>query len=201
MARVGGRNTVFAWTVGLACAAVVAALVWLAAPLVPAGLLFVGEKIDPPTSGPVAGSGDDAGEGDPRECRDLYPDTLWSALVWADDSVLSPSEERPTSSAQGFVDALAPQVRFTCEWVSTKGRITTTLAAVPADAAAIAKTALPALGFTCDPAGDRLRCVLKSDERIETIETGGGVWLSTTEDGWHPSRYVEEMAERVWASD
>lgn len=201
MARVGGRNTVFAWTVGLVCAAVVGALVWLAAPLVPAGLLFVGEKVNPPTSGPVAGDGDDAGDGAPAECRDLYPDTLWSSLVWTEDSVLSPSEDAPTSAAQGFVDALAPSVRFTCAWTSAKGDITTTLASVPADAGAIAKTALPALGFSCDPIADRVRCVLRSEERIETIETAGGVWLSTAEDGWHPSLYVDEIADRVWPSD
>ena len=58
MARVGGRSTVFAWTVGVASAAVVGALVWLAAPLVPAGLVFLGDKVNPPTSGPVAGDGD-----------------------------------------------------------------------------------------------------------------------------------------------
>lgn len=199
MARVGGRNTVFAWTVGVACAAVVGALVWLAAPLVPAGLVFLGEKVNPPTSGPVAGDGDDVASGEPAECRDLYPDALWSSLVWEKGSLLTPSDAAPASSAAGFVDALAPSVRFTCSWTSDAGAISTTFASVASDAGAIARTALPALGFECRDVDDRVRCTLVTDGRRETIEAGGGRWLSSVQDGWHPLRYDDEVAELVWA--
>ncbi len=200
MARVGGRNTVFAWTVGVACAAVVGALVWLAAPLVPAGLVFLGDKVNPPTSGPVAGDGDEVVSGEPAECRDLYPDALWSSLVWEEGSVLTPSDSAPASSADGFVDALAPSVTFTCTWKSDAGAISTTLASVATDAGAIARTALPALGFECGDVADRVRCTLTTEERHETIEAGGGRWLSSVQDGWRPARYDDEIAERVWSS-
>jgi hypothetical protein len=34
---------------------------------------------------------------------------------------------------------------------------------------------------------------------VETIETAGGLWVSSVEDGWHPSSYVDGIAETVWA--
>lgn len=199
MARVGGRNTFFAWTVGVVCAAVIGGLVLIAAPLVPVGLTFFGDKVNPPTSGPVAGDGDEATSGEPGECRDLYPDELWSSLVWADDAVLTPSEEPPVTSATGFVDALAPAVRFTCTWTSAAGTVSTTFASVASDAGAIAATALPTLGFACDETGPRTRCTRDAEGALETIEAGGGLWLSSVQDGWRPSRYADETAMRVWA--
>lgn len=199
MARVGGRNTLFAWTVGVACAAVIGLLVWLAVPLVPASLAFLGDKVNPPTSGPAAGDGEDAASDEPSECRDLYPDRLWSSLVLSEDAVLSPSTDAPASAAAGFVDALAPSVRFTCAWEGAEGAISTTLAEVPPDAGAIATTALPALGFACETVAGRVRCVLTAGERTETIETGGGVWLSSVQDRWHPTHYATEVAEQVFA--
>jgi hypothetical protein len=115
------------------------------------------------------------------------------------DAVLTPSTEPPASSARGLVDALAPRVTYTCDWTSAEGTLSTTLATVPADAGAIAETALPALGFTCERVATRTRCVLKTDGRVETIETAGGLWVSSVEDGWHPSSYVDGIAETVWA--
>jgi len=201
MARVGGRNTLFAWGVGLVCAGIVGALVWLAAPLVPAGLAFLEDRTSPPTSEPVAGDGEEVADAAPSECRDLYSDSLWSSLVWADDSVLTPSEDAPEISAQGFADALAPAVRLTCTWTSAEGDISTTLASVASDAGAIAKTALPSLGYSCTSVAQRTRCTLDADGRLETIEAGGGVWLSSVLDRWRPARYVDETAERVWAEE
>ncbi len=40
--------------------------------------------------------------------------------------------------------------------------------------------------------------MLEADGRVETIETGGGLWLSSVEDGWHPSGYIDGTAESVW---
>jgi hypothetical protein len=192
-----------AWIVGLVCAAVVGALVWIAAPLVPASVTFVGQQLgqqgNPPTSEPAAGAGDEAAGGLPAECRDLYGDALRGTLMRTADAVLTPSTEPPASSARGLVDALAPRVTYTCDWTSAEGTLSTTLATVPADAGAIAETALPALGFTCERVATRTRCVLKTDGRVETIETAGGLWVSSVEDGWHPSSYVDGIAETVWA--
>ncbi|CAI9390553.1 hypothetical protein [Microbacterium sp. T2.11-28] len=199
MARVGGRSTSLAWVVGLACVAVVGALAWIAAPLLPGTVQFVGDQLNPPTSGPAAGDGDEASSGEMGECRDLYADALWTALVWTPDAVLTPSTDAPESSASGLLDALSPRVRFTCSWTSAEGAISTTLADVPADAGAIARTALPALGFACDAVDDRTRCIREGEDGArETIEAGRGVWLSSVQDGWQPAGYAERIADRVW---
>lgn len=45
MARVGGRNPVLSWMAGVFCTAVVAALVWLAIPMGPVMVQFVGDTL------------------------------------------------------------------------------------------------------------------------------------------------------------
>jgi hypothetical protein len=47
-------------------------------------------------------------------------------------------------------------------------------------------------------AGERTRCTRTDGDLTETIEAGGGRWLSTSERGWHPSDYVSRIAKRVW---
>lgn len=45
-ARVGGRNLAITWIVGVLCAAVVGALVWLSLPAGPKMLYMIGQLID-----------------------------------------------------------------------------------------------------------------------------------------------------------
>lgn len=45
MARVGGRNAAMSWIAGLFCAAVVAALLWLALPMGPMLVQYVGDTL------------------------------------------------------------------------------------------------------------------------------------------------------------
>lgn len=45
-ARVGGRNLAISWIVGLLCATVVAALLWLSLPAAPGLLFVVGHLLD-----------------------------------------------------------------------------------------------------------------------------------------------------------
>ena len=45
MARVGGRNSWIAVPVGLVCAAIVAALVWLSLPMVPVTVAWAGDML------------------------------------------------------------------------------------------------------------------------------------------------------------
>jgi len=45
MARVGGRNTALSWIAGLFCAGVVAVLLWLAVPMGPVMVQFVGDTL------------------------------------------------------------------------------------------------------------------------------------------------------------
>ncbi|MBB5742166.1 hypothetical protein HD600_000663 [Microbacterium ginsengiterrae] len=45
MARADGRNLAMSWIVGVMCAAVVAALLWLALPMGPVMIQFVGDTL------------------------------------------------------------------------------------------------------------------------------------------------------------
>ena len=46
MAKIGGRNTAFAWLVGIVTLAVVVGLVWLAAPMIPTVFGWTGQVVD-----------------------------------------------------------------------------------------------------------------------------------------------------------
>lgn len=45
MARVGGRNRAMSWIAGISCAAVIAALIWLAMPMGPVMIEYVGDTL------------------------------------------------------------------------------------------------------------------------------------------------------------
>lgn len=45
MARTGGRNPVISWIAGIFCAGIVAALLWLALPMGPALVEYVGDTL------------------------------------------------------------------------------------------------------------------------------------------------------------
>lgn len=202
MARVGGRNAAFAWIVGIACAATVGVLAFLALPLIPASVSWLGEAAGrPSTSTPVADATDGAAPvGAPTGCADLYDEALRAALTFAPGSTgVTTSTDAPTTTAEHLVSALRPRVTMTCTWHADAGTVTTTLAAVPTDAGPIAAAALPNAGFACTSAGERTRCTRTAGDLTETIEAGGGLWLSTSETGWHPSDYVTRIAKRVWS--
>ncbi|ALJ18982.1 hypothetical protein [Microbacterium sp. No. 7] len=197
MARVGGRNLVAAWFVGLLCLGVVVTLVVLAAPMVPHLLGWTGpdaaetadETDDAPEAGPVGATDD---------CRALYEDALWTTLRAAPGSDLAVSTDAPVLSASAFVDGVQPGVTVTCAWTSERGSIVTTLATAPTDAGAIAKTALGPAGFACADVEDRVRCTREDGGTVETVEIGGGVWASTVQADWHPAGYADRIAGRVW---
>lgn len=198
MARVGGRNAFFAWVVGIGCAATVGVLAVLAGPMIPASVSWVGEAVQrPSTSTPAAAASAEAG-GAPTTCAQLYDQALWAALRFTHGAAMTPSTDPPTTTAAQLVTALKPQVSLTCTWHADAGTVATTLATVPADAGPIAASALPAAGFTCTSQGERTRCARTDGELTETIEAGGGRWLSTSESGWHPTDYVTRTAKRVW---
>lgn len=200
MARVGGRNAFLAWTVGLGCAAVVGVLAVLALPMVPASLGWIDETVNPPaaTGEAVAAAADGAAEGPPATCDGLYDEALWATLRFTEGAVMTPSTDAPTTTATALVAALQPQVTVTCTWHSDLGEVTSTIATVPTDAGAIAAAALPAAGFACAAEGERTRCTRTDGDLAETIEAGGGLWLSTSESAWHPAEYVRRTADRVW---
>src|SRR3546814_15333014 len=96
MARVSGRSLWIAWPIGVICAGVIGALVWLAAPGVPGAIDFVGTTLRGATSAPVA-DGEDAAAtpADPMtDCRGLYPARLWAEPTWTPEVLLSQNPAR-----------------------------------------------------------------------------------------------------------
>ncbi|RLK48057.1 hypothetical protein [Microbacterium telephonicum] len=196
MARVGGRNAAFAWIVGIVCLGVVAALGVIAWPLVQPSLAWMNDSVARPAPSDSASADGPVGLVD---CRDLYDNALWASLVWTPGAVMSPSTEPPRTAAVDLVAALQPQVMFTCDWTSDDGAISTTVAHVPADAGAIAATALTTAGYGCSESGTRVTCTRTEGETTDTIETGEGLWVSTVRTTWAPVEYQSRVADRVWA--
>ena len=160
MARIGGRSLWLAWPVGVLCAGVVGALVWLALPAVPGTVNWIGDTLRAATSAPVAAAPSpvETAALDPDadlDCRTLYPDRLWAELTWGSDVLLDQDRTPPATSITALVDALQPVVRVTCSWRSADGQIVTTLSRVAADASTIADAALRGQGFDCETFGDR----------------------------------------------
>ncbi len=196
MARIGGRNSAFAWIVGVASAVIVGTLLVLALPLLPASVSWVGDTMG--TAQPSPEETVDAGDGTPSECAEIYGASAWASLRTTPGSFMTPSQEAPVTTAAELVAALQPQVVFTCTWVSDEGTVSTTLATVPPDAGAIAAASLPAAGFACGEVADRIRCTRLDETVTESIELGGGYWLSSSEAGWHPGNLTESTAQRLW---
>lgn len=200
MARVGGRNAFIAWVVGIGCAATLGALAFLAVPLLPASVSWFGGTVggNGEATAPVAGGSEADPTGAPTECDQLYGEALWAALRFSDGAILTPSQDAPTTTATALVGALQPQVQLTCAWNASAGTVSTTVATVATDAGAIAASALPASGFTCEAREERTRCSRTDGDLAETIEAGGGLWVSTSETGWHPAGLADRVADRVW---
>ncbi|WP_454131127.1 hypothetical protein [Microbacterium lacticum] len=203
MARVGGRNAAFAWVVGVGCLAILGVLAALALPLIPASMTWFGTTVGTaqgtsqtaPTSAPVAAGEEGAL---PTECPALYDEALWATMRFTRGAVLTPSKDAPVTTATALVSALSPDVQLTCFWHADAGTVSTTLATVPPDAGAIAAAALPGSGFTCESVDERTRCTRTDGDLTETIEAGGGLWLSTSESAWHPAGYVSRTGDRIW---
>lgn len=197
-----------AWVIGVGCAAAVGALAVIALPMLPVSVSWLGGAAGAPiaSSSVVAtdatprpsGSASAAGAAPPTTCDQLYDEALRADLDVAEGSQLTRSIDAPETTATALVAALQPRVTLTCGWRSDQGTISTTLAAVPTDAGALAASALPHAGFTCTAQGARARCTRSDGDLVETIEAGGGLWLSTSERGWHPSGYAGRTAARVW---
>lgn len=192
MARIGGRNVVFAWIVGVVCAAVIGVLAYLTLPLVATGMGLLGGGGS--STAPAADDG-------PGQCRDLYSEALWASLQYAPESALVTSTDPPVSTATDLVAALSPEVRFTCTWTSATGSISTTVGEVGTDAGSIAASALPAQGFSCSENDGRALCSRSDGELIETIEAGAGRWVSTSQTSWHPESYATRVGNAVFAAE
>jgi hypothetical protein len=200
---IGGRSGWIAWPAGIVFAGVVAGLAWLAAPGVPGAVQMLGDLLRsgassaaaPATPRPIQSIGTALTD----DCRSLYPDGLWAQLTWRAHSVLDQSQDPPVTTATAVRDALRPSVLMTCAWRDAGGgHVVTTLAKVDAADGAIAGAGLSSQGFACSGAGDGIRCTKTAGVVVETNIVRGGMWLSTTETGWHPPGYVDALVGRLW---
>ena len=121
MARTGGRNSWIAWPAGLLCAAVVAALAWLAQPMLPVSVAWMGDMLRATTSQPVAArrrrpsraarsrpASSTAGRSTPTICGRSSP---------GPPTCCSRRTRRPPPTViTALTDALAPSVRISCHW-------------------------------------------------------------------------------------
>lgn len=202
---IGGRSGWLAWPVGVVCAGVVAALLVIAAPAVPSVVRFVGDTFHgvpdvvsapPATMKPLSA----IGTAQTDECRSLYPGPLWLRLTWNPDLVLSQDTAPPRTAAVSVLDALHPVVRMTCAWRSSAGAIVSTTLADVTVAPGIAQAALTSEGFSCRSAGTGVRCTRARGDVVEDHVVRDGVWLETTETGWQPTGYADELVDRLWPS-
>lgn len=204
MARTSGRSMWLAVPVGVLCAAVVCALIYLAAPMVPVAAQWVGDTLrassveaqqeaaTPSPSELLAGETS-------LDCRDLYPDLLWAELIWHGDVLLGQGQARAPIASPELGDALAPTVRLTCTWRLAGGdSIVTAISSVGADAAAIAEPALRAQGFDCVVSDGALSCTGGSGGTTESHVIRDGLWLASVSTGWAPDAYGSRLAEFVW---
>ncbi|MEJ1156553.1 hypothetical protein [Microbacterium marmarense] len=204
MARVGGRNAWLAVPIGLICAAIVAALVWLAAPMTPILSQWGGDMLrEASTAEPVPSEQPSptelaAEEGD-FDCRAMYPDSLWAVMAWQAGALLSQTTAAPASEATALTDALQPVVRVTCDWRWHEGHtVVSTLSRVGEDAVAIAEASLEGEGFTCAEVDAGVNCTRTSGDVRETQTVRDGWWLSSVESAWHPEAYGARLSAFVW---
>lgn len=203
MARIGGRNSWIAVPAALLCAAVVVALLWLALPMVPVTVAWIGDTLRSataprPQATPAQTPAQTAADGGAVDCRTMYADDLWNELTWRPGSLLNQSKESPTTAATAFAAAAAPDVLVTCAWRFATGGIVTTLSRVDADSATIAEVALAADGFACRATADATVCTRTQGAVREEHTLRGGLWLVSVETRWYPKDYGERLDRSVW---
>lgn len=202
VAKVGGRNIWIAVPAGLLCVGVVGALAWLSQPILPATAAWMGDALRNATTHtaptPEASRTPGFVSAVTSDCRALYPDDLWSELTWTRGVLLSQTTAAPATSAQAIVEALTPEVRVSCTWTADGGMsISTTVAAVSAEAAPIAEAAFIGAGFTCDSAAG-LQCTRTEGSVLEEHILRDGLWISSVETAWHPEDYDARIATHLW---
>jgi hypothetical protein len=215
VAKIGGRNTAFAWLVGVVALAVVAGLVWLAAPMVPLVFGWTGQVVDsalnprpaaasaepsPTPTATVPPPPEEHRTGAPTACGDLYPRALWDQLKAAKGTSLDESVEFPPSSVSGLPEALGAKVTIGCAWTDAEGTATVTLADVGPSAAATAQNILTVTGFTCTPLDDGIRCELPAGDQsaAETHVLRGGRWLAVVRTFPGPPFDLASAEASVW---
>lgn len=204
MARVGGRNSWIAVPAGIACAAIVAVLVWLSLPMVPVAVTWAGEMLRnattaSPESAPADTPASQVAQGATVDCHAMYPESLWNDLTWQSRALLDQSSDPPATAATSLIEVLTPDVRLTCAWTASDGgTVASTLAVIPADAQGIAEAALRGQGFACTVSDAVLRCARTEGDDAEAHVLRDGLWLSSIERSWHPDDYASRLERQVF---
>jgi len=203
MARIGGRNSWIAVPAGMLCAGVVGALVWLALPMVPVSIGWLGDTLRTataplPTQTAVPTPAQDAAAGAAVDCRSIYSDDLWNELMWHPGSLLGQSLAAPATDARAFADAVTADVAVTCVWRFDGGGIVTTLSRVDADAQAVAEPSLSSDGFACRSSDGALDCARTRGSVVEEHTLRDGLWLVSVETGWHPDDFGARLERQVF---
>jgi len=202
VARISGRNLWIAIPAGMLCAAVVGALAYLAVPMLTPAASWVGAMAYNITHLPAPaveeGTAGTFATTEGSDCRALYPDPLWSELVWTPEVLLSQTAAAPAEVDPALAEALQPEVRVSCTWRAPGERsISTTVAEVAADAVPVAAASLTAAGYRCEQSGS-LRCVRTSGAVVQEDIMRDGLWISSVETSWHPEDYSGRIAAHVW---
>jgi hypothetical protein len=204
MARVGGRNSWIAVPVGLGCAAIVGALIWLSLPMVPVTVAWAGDMLRNATAPRVEPPADETPArqtlaGKAPECRALYSDALWNEMTWTGRTLLDQNLDPPPTTVTSLTEVLAPDVRVTCSWTASDGgAVSSTLAAVDDEAPALAEAALRGQGFSCATGEEGLRCTGGAGDAIEAHVFREGLWLVSLETTWHPEDYATRLERQVF---
>ncbi|MGN8553495.1 UNVERIFIED_CONTAM: hypothetical protein OHV15_13015 [Microbacterium sp. SLM126] len=204
MARVSGRNSWIAAPVGIICAAIVGALVWMSLPMVPVTVAWTGEMLRNATSPqPAPSAGDTAARhalaGDALDCRALYSNSLWNEMTWQGRTILDQTFDAPPTEVPALGEVLAPQVRVSCAWSDREGRaVVSTLSVIAPEASGLGEAALRGQGFACAAGDGIVRCTRTSGETVEAHVLREGLWLATVERAWHPEDYGARLERSVF---
>ena len=104
MARVGGRNLWIAVPAGVLCAAVVGALAYLSAPMIPVAVAWAGDTLRAATSDPTQNpyAVEEPTGATAVDCRDLYPNALWTRMNWHREGLLSQDASAPATACRAW---------------------------------------------------------------------------------------------------
>lgn len=197
MARTGGRNLWIAVPATTLVFAVVAALVWLALPMLPVAFQWVGETLRAATMRAQEADAEPAFvdlDLDALDCRDIYPDDLWAELRWTPGVALAQDVSAPPTGVDGLADQLDADVAVTCAWTRRAGgEMVTTLAWVASDAAAIMPDALRVAGFSCAVVDGLHECARIEGGVREEHVLSGRLWLVSSQSEWQPAGYTDRL--------
>lgn len=206
VARLAGRNTGFAWVVGVWCAAVVGALVVLAAPMAPVvtdwtlrTLPIIGEQI-----AHEAGAGEAVASTVPADCDALASPELRAALRAGAPATFTAGAGEVLAGVPGLAELLAAEPAVDCRWTAADGTAQVWVATVGDDAAATAEELLLAVGFECSAHGDGVLCTREhaaagdAAASTESHLVRGTVWAAIVTSGWEQGGITGAVERMLW---